>query len=246
VAVPAISLNAAIAFAPENRDLILPAHDGNAFSEGSTVLGSAYGGTPPDGSRKNSMEGRKNSMEEHHAPVCDYPVSSQNIELQESTYSALCTLSWIVPIYMISFQLLGSIAIGSWITKHRPTLTTDNGVQPWWWAFFNSVSAFNNSGMSLLDANMVPFQRDGKFVLLTQGLLILAGNSCFPIFLRIITYTFSKIVKKDSFIHRGLVLLADDKKGRLVYPYIFSSIEIWWLVGTVIVLNAIDWVCPSS
>jgi Trk-type K+ transport system membrane component len=61
-----------------------------------------------------------------------------------------------------------------------------------WLGVFNAVSAFNNSGMSLLDANLVfaclflkhletnglqiPFQTS-LYTLLTMGLLILAGNT---------------------------------------------------------------------
>ncbi len=64
-----------------------------------------------------------------------------------------------------------------------------------WLGIFNGVSAFNNSGMSLLDANMVlasivlsillliltdnfqiPFQTS-IYTLITMGLMILAGNT---------------------------------------------------------------------
>lgn len=54
-----------------------------------------------------------------------------------------------------------------------------------WVGAFNAISAFNNSGMSLLDANMTAFQT-AYYMLLTMGLCILAGNTCYPIFLRLI------------------------------------------------------------
>jgi hypothetical protein len=38
---------------------------------------------------------------------------------------------------------------------HKADVARSNGINPWWLGVFNGVSAFNNSGMSLLDANMV-------------------------------------------------------------------------------------------
>ena len=42
--------------------------------------------------------------------------------------------------------------------------------------------------MSLLDALATPFFEDA-FVLLTMALLIVAGNTCYPIFLRLIIWS---------------------------------------------------------
>ena len=70
-------------------------------------------------------------------------------------YSALMFLSFIVPFYLFIWQFLGCLALGAWVNNIRPELPRDNGSNPWWMGSFNAVSAFNNSGMSLLDANMV-------------------------------------------------------------------------------------------
>lgn len=45
-----------------------------------------------------------------------------------------------------------------------------------WVGAFNAASAFSNSGMMLLDANMVAFQTS-RYMLLTVALLVLAGNT---------------------------------------------------------------------
>lgn len=45
-----------------------------------------------------------------------------------------------------------------------------------WVGAFNAASGFSNSGMMLLDANMVAFQTS-RYMLLTVALLVLAGNT---------------------------------------------------------------------
>ncbi|KAF8539008.1 cation transporter, partial [Trichophaea hybrida] len=106
-------------------------------------------------------------------------------------------------------------------------------LNPWWFAAFNSVSAFNNSGMSLLDANMTPFATRGSLVVWVQCILILAGNSCFPIFLKAILRLFPS--------NRGLSLLCTDRQAHRIFPYLFSTRETRWLIAMLIILNTIDW-----
>lgn len=73
-------------------------------------------------------------------------------ELEVRTLRLVAVL---VPCYFVIWQLLGAVSLGAWIAQHRASTTRANGVDPWWTGAFNAVSAFNNCGMSLLDANMV-------------------------------------------------------------------------------------------
>jgi Trk-type K+ transport system membrane component len=73
-------------------------------------------------------------------------------------YKAVSLLAIIVPLYFALWQLLGCLGLGAYIANRRADTTLQNGLNPWWVGAFNAVSAFNNSGMSLLDANMVAFQ----------------------------------------------------------------------------------------
>lgn len=98
-------------------------------------------------------------------------------ELGGVEYKAICFLAWVVPLYYILFQLLGCLGLAAYVARNRAETATSNGLNPWWVGAFNGVSAFNNSGMSLLDANMTAFQTS-YYVCLTMGLLILAGNTC--------------------------------------------------------------------
>ncbi|KAK4124236.1 TrkH-domain-containing protein [Parathielavia appendiculata] len=160
-------------------------------------------------------------------------------------YQALRVLSLIVPLYFVLWQLLGCLALGAWISNNQPEPPLKNGINPWWLGVFNGVSAFNNSGMSLLDANMIPFQ-ESYFVLITMGLLILAGNTAYPVFLRLIVWSLLKLLAwatsedelsglKDTFM---FIL----QYPRRVYTNLFPARPTWWLVFMLILLNSIDWV----
>jgi hypothetical protein len=91
-------------------------------------------------------------------------------------YRAVSLLAWVVPAYFVLFQLIAAIGCGGYIAMNKPEVAAEFGVNPWWAGAFNAVSAFNNSGMSLIDANMVPFNRS-YYMLMTIGLLVLAGNT---------------------------------------------------------------------
>ncbi|KAK4097103.1 TrkH-domain-containing protein [Parathielavia hyrcaniae] len=146
-------------------------------------------------------------------------------------YQALRVLSVLVPMYFVLWQLLGSRTAAQ--ERH----------QPLWLGVFNGVSAFNNSGMSLLDVNMIPFQ-DSYFVLITMGLLVLAGNTAYPVFLRLIIWSLLKLLAwatsedelsglKDTF---RLIL----QYRRRVYTNLFPARHTWWLVFMLVLLNSID------
>ncbi|KAL5419077.1 hypothetical protein PMIN06_011134 [Paraphaeosphaeria minitans] len=156
-------------------------------------------------------------------------------------YRAVILLSWLVPAYYILFQLFGCIGLGAYVAMNKPMLTRANGLNPWWVGAFNGVSAFNNSGMSLLDANMVAFQKSA-YVLITMGMLILAGNTAYPIFLRLIVWTSLKLVPNynrfDDF-RKTLQFLLDHP--RRCYTNMFPSRHTWWLLACLICLNCVDW-----
>jgi Trk-type K+ transport system membrane component len=162
-------------------------------------------------------------------------------ELGGYEYRAVILLSWLVPAYYILFQLFGCIGLGAYVAMNKPMVTRANGLNPWWVGAFNAVSAFNNSGMSLLDANMVAFQKSA-YMLVTMGMLILAGNTAYPIFLRLIVWTSLKLVPNyprfDDF-RKTLQFLLDHP--RRCYTNMFPSRHTWWLLACLVCLNGIDW-----
>ncbi|OAA76971.1 Cation transporter [Akanthomyces lecanii RCEF 1005] len=160
-------------------------------------------------------------------------------------YRALELLSIVVPLYFFLWQLLGCLALGAWMHRNMPDTALANGINPWWLGVFNGVSAFNNSGMSLLDANMMPFQ-GAYFVLITMGLMILAGNTAYPIFLRFIFWSGLAVLdwttEAAKFQSTKLAVRLLLKDPRRIYTNLFPSRLTWWLLFMLICLNTADWV----
>lgn len=156
-------------------------------------------------------------------------------------YQAVSLLGYIIPLYFVAWQLLGAVGLGAWINNNRPSTSRTNGLNPYWTGAFFAISAFNNSGMALLDANMTAFQ-NSYYVLLTMGLLILAGNTCYPPFLRLILWTMKKCVpNRPKWQDKRRVIEFMLEHPRRVYTHLFPAQETWFLVGTLVALNGIDW-----
>lgn len=82
--------------------------------------------------------------------------------------------------------------------------------QSLWWAFFHSISAFNNAGFSITGADMAPFAAN-PFILLTLTVLITAGALGFlPIvtFMRRRSFRRLPLDSKLIFVTFGSVLAA--------------------------------------
>ena len=98
--------------------------------------------------------------------------------------------------------------------------------------------------MALLDANAVALQTS-TFCLLTLGLLILAGNTCFPPFLRLILWIMKIVIPKSAnspkWQKRQRILTFILDHPRRVYTNLFPSAQTWWLVFSVISLDCTDW-----
>ena len=95
--------------------------------------------------------------------------------------------------------------------------------------------------MSLLDANMTAFQ-DSYFLLLSMGLCILAGNTAYPIFLRVIIWTMHKLLPdNDDWSYDKATLRFLLEHPRRCYTNLFPSVHTWWLAASLVILNGIDW-----
>ncbi|KZT01449.1 uncharacterized protein LAESUDRAFT_731151 [Laetiporus sulphureus 93-53] len=166
-------------------------------------------------------------------------------ELGGVEYRALGALLWIVGGYHIMTQLLAFVVIAPYMSIPRwasdfkpPQLYRD--VSPVWFAAFQVVTSYTNSGMSLEDESMIPFQRAYPMIFF-MIFLILAGYTAFPIFLRVTIWTLSKIVPQGSRIRETLHFLLDHP--RRCYIYLFPSYQTWFLVLVLIALNGTDWFC---
>ncbi|PCH35574.1 hypothetical protein WOLCODRAFT_91613 [Wolfiporia cocos MD-104 SS10] len=141
-------------------------------------------------------------------------------ELGGVEYRALGALLWIVGGYHIGLQLLAFVIIAPYMSMSRwkedfvlPQLHRD--VSPVWFCAFQVVSAYTNTGTSLEDQSMVPFQRAYPLIFV-MVFLILAGNTAFT-----------------------LHFLLDHP--RRCFIYLFPSHQTWFLLTVLFALNATDW-----
>ncbi|KAI1375491.1 TrkH-domain-containing protein [Hypoxylon crocopeplum] len=184
--------------------------------------------------------------------------SEEREELGGTEYRALKLLSIVVPLYFFSWQFFGCISLGAWLANNLPQPALDNAISPWWNGIFNGVSAFNNSGMSVLDLNMIPYG-SAYFVLIVMGVMILAGNTAwyvqktcpFLIFItgfpRRLTWNVAVKVLKLVTYPQDLVEWKETleyilKYPRRVYTNLFPSRQTYWLVFMLFMLNGTDWV----
>lgn len=68
--------------------------------------------------------------------------------------------SVLILIYFIGFLILGIVSVGLWSKFVRPDIPRQDEVSPFWAGAFLATSAFCNNGMSLIDTNMGPYQRE--------------------------------------------------------------------------------------
>lgn len=204
--------------------------------------GSLEGNTSAEPSRLHAFLTSKNVG--RNAQFHDLTAEERE-QLGGCEYRALKILSVVVPLYFVFWQMLGCIALGAWIANNKAEVATSNGLGAWWTGIFFGVSAFNNSGMALLDANVVPFQ-DSYFVLIVMGAMILAGNTAYPVLLRFIFWSMLKLVswttEDEAYGEFKDTLRFILKYPRRVYTNMFPARQTWWLLFMVCLLNCIDWV----
>ncbi|SJK97970.1 uncharacterized protein ARMOST_01226 [Armillaria ostoyae] len=121
-----------------------------------------------------------------HNSSFPYLTSNQLEELGGVEYRALNALLWIVAGYHILIQLTAFIMISPYISMPKWSSAFDDpplysSLSPVWFSLFQVISAYTNTGMSLVDQSMVPFQQ-AYLMILVMIFLILAGNTAFPIF----------------------------------------------------------------
>lgn len=75
---------------------------------------------------------------------------------------------------------------------------------------------------------------------LVCGFLILAGNTAFPVLLRLVLWTISKLVPTNSRTKESLQFILDHPR-RLLY-LLYPSHQTWLLVILIILFTSTDWV----
>lgn len=172
--------------------------------------------------------------------------AEERSELGGVEYRALNLLAWLLPTYWVVWVLLA-------ITITAPYLASDAGAgyvramqdQPkppanstWFWSF-SVVSAFTNNGMALTDSSLAMPLARSYMILFPLMLLIVVGNTGFPVMLRFVIWVLSRCAPKTSRMYETLKFLLDHP--RRCYLYLFPSYNTWFLFAVVLSLTLLDW-----
>lgn len=166
----------------------------------------------------------------------------QREELGGIEYRAIDMLCTLVPAYWLFVVFLFIVMVAPWLATRsaaakfyqvRATQAPHEPDSTWFW-FFNVVSAFSNTGMSLIDTSMINLA-DQYFMLIPLGTLILAGNTAFPILFRFMIWFLSRIVPSTSRTYETLRFLLDHP--RRCFVYLFPSAQTWFLLFVLAVLK---------
>ncbi|CAM1507526.1 Fc.00g071670.m01.CDS01 [Cosmosporella sp. VM-42] len=161
-------------------------------------------------------------------------------ELGGIEYRSLKLLLKIVLIYFFGLHIFGVICLVGWIQhadpKYRDYLS-ECGISKNWWAFYSAQTMVDNLGFTLTPDSMVSFS-DSTFVMLIMSFIAFAGHTCYPVFLRLVIWTTSKLAPKKSSIQEPLSFLLNHP--RRCYTLLFPSASTWILFGILIALNFTD------
>jgi len=95
----------------------------------------------------------------------------------------------------------------------------------------------DNLGFTLTPDSMITFQ-DATWPMLVMTFLAYAGNTFYPIFLRLVIWTTFKLVPKTSSLSEPLHFLLDHP--RRCYTLLFPSHPTWILFGILFFMNFVD------
>lgn len=182
--------------------------------------------------------------------IMDRPVAKSQLTRHEryrmggTEYCALDMLAWLIPIYYLGFVIVFGFMFRIYVacsTYAQAVLETSNPngpVEPWFFSFFLSLSAFTNLGLNNLDASMVPFQ-NAPCPLILCIILILVGNTAFAIMLRFIIWACYRLAPKSKELTKETFRYLLDHPRRC-YTTLFPSTQTWWLLIVLIIITLIE------
>lgn len=99
-------------------------------------------------------------------------------------------------IYTFVFEAIATLIMGIHLQWFANPLLL-HGINPWWWALFHAISAFNNAGFGLLNNNLVNFVTDPVINIVIAALIILGGLG-YPVLITIHVAVRSLLRRKQS------------------------------------------------
>ncbi|KAI4680817.1 hypothetical protein J4E81_010001 [Alternaria sp. BMP 2799] len=161
-------------------------------------------------------------------------------ELGGVEYRALQVLLKVTIGYFVGLHTLGVVCLLPWIhnapAKYQDYLASQ-GQDKTWWAFYSAQTMVDNLGLTLTPDSMVTF-RDATWPMLVMSFLAFAGNTFYPVFLRLLIWSIYKIAPAASSLKESLRFLLDHP--RRCYTLLFPSTATWILASILFALNFID------
>lgn len=174
----------------------------------------------------------------------------QRLRMGGEEYGALDFLARLVFAYYIFFTIGFGLVLRIYValsTYAQEVLQTSNAngpVNPWVFSFFTSLASFNNLGLIPLSENMVPFQ-SAPFMIFANIILILAGNTAYPLFLRLIIWSIYKLTSKKDVMKRETFKYLLDHPRRC-YTTLFPASHTRWLTVILIVITVAEFLAFIS
>ncbi|RKF58493.1 Low-affinity potassium transport protein [Golovinomyces cichoracearum] len=163
----------------------------------------------------------------------------QREELGGIEYRSLKTLAVVLVSYFWGFSFLGFICLVPWIlnNKAHSEIVESIGQGRVWWSLFTANSAFTDLGFTLTPDSMIQFQQ-ASWPLVILSYLITAGNTAFPIILRVIIWIGALFSPSGSGLEQELRFLLDHP--RRCFTLLFPTKATLWLALVLIILNVVD------
>ncbi|ENI10403.1 hypothetical protein COCC4DRAFT_35347 [Bipolaris maydis ATCC 48331] len=170
---------------------------------------------------------------------------ADRMELGGVEYRALQALLLILVGYQVFWYLLGitfllPYAYRDNIKNVLYTAQPEQGIHPGWWGFFATVTEFANGGLNILNANFIPFS-GYPYVLLVAAAVAFAGQTQFPILLRVTIWGLKKLAPTQSRFRNTMEFLL--QHPRRCFIYLFPARETLYLFVTQFVIDVTAWLC---
>ncbi|KAI8666020.1 Potassium transport protein [Fusarium keratoplasticum] len=166
--------------------------------------------------------------------------SQDREELGGIEYRSLKLLLKIILTYFFGLHFIGMICLIGWI-QYAPSKYTDHieesGQNKIWWAIYSAQTMVDNLGFTLTPDSMMTFS-DAPAPMLIMSVLALAGHTFYPVILRFILWSTSKLLPEDSSLHEPLSFLLNHP--RRCYTLLFPSGPTLALLGILALLNIVD------
>ncbi len=159
----------------------------------------------------------------------------------DTNHHQVTTMLRRVALYTLFFEGMGFLVMGLRLMSQPQII---NGINPWWWSLFHSVSAFNNAGFSLMNNNLMNYVED-PVINIIISILIIAGGLGYPVLIALHTWLYGATMGKRNVIYKAL----QQETGEVVASSVQTRVA---LTGTVLLLAigtvipaVLDWTSPT-